>query len=232
MKKKMIILLLLLFVLIAGTVSFAPVADAQSYTAVRPGGRGGNWEIFLPLTYSDSATVKGEGGSKVDINSDWGFGFGAGYNVSDNFQINGTLTFSTKSYNAHAVNSDGSQGRQYSNYMNTSTLSLNGVYYVMQGNITPFVSAGVGITYVDTNIPTGSGSTSCWYDPWYGYICSTYVPTKTENDIMYNAGIGVRFDVKRDFGLQFGYYKTWIDISKASGTPEFDIWRLDFIFRM
>jgi opacity protein-like surface antigen len=208
-------------------------ADAQSYTAVRPGGRGGNWEIFLPLIYSDSATVKGEGGSKVDINSDWGFGFGAGYNVSDNFQINGMFTWSYKSYNATSVNPDGSVARQYSNYMDTSTLSLNGVYYIMKGNITPFVSAGVGITYVDTNIPTGgSGTSSCWYDPWYGYVCSSYVPTKTENDITYNAGIGVRFDANSQFALQFGYYKTWIDVSKASSTPDFDIWRLDFIFRM
>jgi opacity protein-like surface antigen len=206
-------------------------AEAQSYTAPRPGGRGGNWEIYLPLIYSDSATVKGEGGSKVDINADWGFGFGAGYNVNDYFQINGMLTWSTKSYNATTVGTDGTT-KKYSNYMDTSTLSLNGVYYIMNGNITPFVSAGVGITYVDTNIPTGSGSTSCWYDPWYGYVCSSYMPTKTENDISYNAGIGVRFDVDRQFGLQFGYYKTWIDISKASSTPEFDTWKLDIIFRM
>jgi opacity protein-like surface antigen len=207
-------------------------ADAQSFTTVRPGGRGGNWEIFLPIIYSDSTTVNGEGGSKVDINSDYGFGFGAGYNVNDNFQINGMFTWAYRSYNATAVNSDGTPGRQYSNYMDTSTLSLNGVFYLMQGNITPFISAGVGITYVDTNIPTGSGSTSCWYDPWYGYVCSSYVPTKTENDITYNAGFGIRFDVNRQFGMQFGYYKTYVNINKANGTPDFDNLRFDLIFRM
>ena len=206
-------------------------ADAQGFTTVRPGGRGGNWEFSLPIVYADSARISGQNGTSVDVNSDWGFGFGLGYNFNDNLQLNGLLTFGYRSYEATTVNTDGST-RKYNNYMDTSTLSLNGVYYLLNGNITPFASAGVGITYVDTNIPTGTGSTSCWYDPWYGYVCNSYVPTKTENDISYNAGIGVRFDVNRQFGMQFGYYKTWIDISKASGTPDFDIWRLDILFRM
>jgi opacity protein-like surface antigen len=225
------IMVVVLVVAALGAVVPSP-AEAQSFTSVRPGGRGGNWEIFLPIIYSDSTTVNGEGGSKVDINSDYGFGFGAGYNVNDNFQINGMFTWAYRSYNATAVNSDGTPGRQYSNYMDTSTLSLNGVFYLMQGNITPFISAGVGITYVDTNIPIGSGSTSCWYDPWYGYVCSSYVPTKTENDITYNAGIGIRFDIDRQFGMQFGYYKTYVNINKAQGTPDFDNLRFDLIFRM
>jgi len=206
-------------------------ADAQSFTSVRPGGRGGNMEFFLPLTYTDATTVNGQGGSSVDINADWGFGFGMGYNISDNFQINGTFTWASRSYDAKAVKDDGTTQR-YSNYMESSTISLNGVYYFMKGDITPFISGGVGITYVDTNIQTGPASGTCWNDPWYGYVCSSYVPTKTENDISYNAGIGVRMDVNRQFGLQAGYYKTWIDISKASGTPNFDTLRLDFIFRM
>jgi len=206
-------------------------ADAQSYTAVRPGGRAGSWEFTLPLLYADSARINGQGGASVDINADFGFGFGFGYNFTDNIQLNGIFTWSSRSYDATTVNTDGTT-RKYSNYMDTSTFSLNGVYYFLSGNINPFISAGVGITYVDTNIQSGTGSTSCWYDPWWGYVCSSYVPTKTENDVSYNAGIGVRYDANRQFGLQLGYYKTWIDMSKASGTPEFDTWRLDFIFRM
>jgi opacity protein-like surface antigen len=206
-------------------------ADAQSYTAVRPGGRAGSMEFFLPLTYTDATKVNGQGGSSVDINADWGLGFGMGYNITDNFQVNGAFTWAYRSYNAMVVKDDGTTQR-YNNYMDTSTLSLNGVYYFMNGNITPFISGGVGITYVDSNIQDGPATGSCWYDPWYGYICSSYVPTKTENDISYNAGIGVRFDVNRQFALQTGYYKTWIDFSKTSGSPNFDTLRLDFIFRM
>lgn len=221
-----------LVVVLAALWAIMPVpADAQSYTAVRPGGRAGTWDFYLPLVYADAATINGEGGSKVDINADFGFGFGFGYNFTDNFQLNGIFNWNSRSYDATTVNTDGTT-RKYSNYMDTSTFSLNGVYYFLSGNINPFISAGVGITYVDTNIQSGTGSTSCWYDPWWGYVCSSYVPTKTENDVSYNAGIGVRYDANRQFGLQLGYYKTWIDMSKASGTPEFDTWRLDFIFRM
>jgi len=206
-------------------------ADAQSFTAVRPGGRGGSWEFYLPLIYSESATINGKGGSSADLNSDWGMGFGFGYNFNENFQLNGIFSWSSRSYDAKVVQDDGSTKR-YSNYMDSSTLSLNGVYYLLNGNITPFVSGGVGITYVDTNIQNGPATGSCWYDPWWGYVCSSYVPTKTENDISYNAGLGMRFDVNRQFGLQAGYYKTWIDFGGASSTPDFSTWRLDFLFRM
>ena len=231
MKRTAIIGLMLVVAAIAVSALYVPAAEAQGFTAVRPGGRGGTSEFILPLIYTESATINGQGGSSIDLNSDWGFGFGFGYNFTDNFQLNGLFTWSSRSYDATIVQSDGATKR-YSNYMDSTTLSLNGVYYVLNGNITPFVSGGVGITYVDTNIQNGVGSTACWYDPWWGYVCSGYVPTKTENDISYNAGIGVRFDVNRDFGIQAGYYKSWIDFGGASGTPEFDIWRLDFIFRM
>jgi opacity protein-like surface antigen len=116
--------------------------------------------------------------------------------------------------------------------MESSTVSLNGAYYFMSGNFTPFVSGGIGYAFIDTNIPEGPPVNTCWVDPWGGYVCNSYVPTKTESDFSYNAGLGVRFDVNRQFGLQAGYYKSWIDFSNASDTPDFDIWRMDFIFRL
>lgn len=231
MKRWMMTGMALAFAAIAGAALYAPVAEAQGFTGVRPGGRGGTTNFYLPLIYADSATINGQGGSSVDLNADWGFGFGFGYNFNDYFQLNGLFNWNSRSYDAKVVLDNGTTQR-YSNYMDISSLSLNGVYYVLNGDITPFVSAGVGITYIDTNIQNGPSSGSCWYDPWWGYVCSTYVPTRTENDVTYNAGVGVRFDVDQRFGLQGGYYKTWIDIGNASETPEFDIWRLDFLFRM
>ncbi len=210
----------------------AAAADAQQFTTSRPGGRAGTWDFYLPLSFTDSKTFNGEGGSSLDVNGDWGFGFGFGYNFTDRFQLNGLFNWSSRSYDAKVVRPDGTTDR-YSNWMETSTLSLNGVFYFLQGDIAPFVSGGVGITYVDTNIQNGPASGTCWWDPWWGYVCSSFVPTKTENAVSYSAGMGVRFDLNRQFSLQPSYNKAWIDISKASGgMPDFDVWRLDFIFRM
>jgi opacity protein-like surface antigen len=231
MKRTTIVCLVLVIAAIAAAALYVPVAEAQTYTAVRPGGRGGTWEFNLPIMYNDSTTIDGQNGSFVDLKSSWGFGFGFGYNFNDHFQLNGLMGFNSRSYEATIVNTDGTT-RQYKNWLESSTLSLNGVYYFMSGKITPFVSGGIGLAYVDTNIQTGAGSTSCWWDPWWGYVCSSYVPTKTENDLTYNAGVGVRFDIDRQFGLQAGYYKTWIDMGRASGTPDFDTWRFDLLFRM
>jgi len=230
MQTRMKIIVAVLVVASLG-VAMPGLADAQGYSTPRPGGRTGTWEFSLPIIYTDSARIDGQNGTSVDVSSDVGWGFGLGYNFNDNFQLNGLLSFGYRSYEATTVGTDGST-KKYNNYMDTSTLSVNGVYYFLNGNMTPFASAGVGVTYVDTNIPTGSGSTACWYDPWYGYVCSSYLPTKTENDISYNAGVGVRYDVNRQFGMQVGYYKTWIDISKTSNTPAFDSLRFDILFRM
>jgi opacity protein-like surface antigen len=229
MKTLIRIMVVVLVVALFGTIVPGP-ADAQNFSSSRPGGRGENWDFILSPIYSESATIDGQGGSSVELNDDWGFGMGLGYNFNDNFQLNGLFNWSYRSYEATVVKGDGTTGR-YNNNMESTTLSLNGVYYPMSGNFTPFVSGGVGYTWVDTNIPDGPPVGTCWYDPWYGYWCDSYVPTKTESDFSYNAGIGVRFDVNRQFGLQAGYYKTWIDIGKASDTPDFDIWRFDFIFR-
>ncbi len=208
-------------------------AQAQQYTTTRPGGRAGSWDFILPLVYSDSTTINGQGGSSVNIDSAWGFGLGFGYNFTDRFQLGGLWTWSSRSYWANNIGGP-FNGNHYTNWMNTSTLSVNGTFNFLTGNVTPFVTGGVGITYIDTNIPTGySGPSTCWWDPWYGYVCNNYQPTRTENDWSYNAGLGVRFDLNRQFALSAGYYKMWVDVKNATGgTAEFDNWRLDFVFRM
>jgi opacity protein-like surface antigen len=209
----------------------APVG-AQQYTAVRPDGRAQSWEFFLPLVYTTSSTVKGQSGSKVDVNADWAFGLGFGYNITDRIRVDGLWSWAQRSYDATGIDTNGNPTRKYSSYMDTATLSVNGTYYFMTGKFSPFASLGLGYTWVDTNIPEGTGSTSCWWDPWYGYVCSSYVPTKTESDWSYTAGFGVRYDFNRQISMQLGFYRMWVDISKASTMPDFDNYRLDFIFRM
>jgi len=208
-------------VLMGGLVFPSPVM-AQAFSRAR------TMEFILPVIYSPSTTVGGQGGSSADLNSDLGLGFGFGYNVNNHFQLSGLFNWSTRSYNANIVSDDGTT-RRASGTLDTSTIAFNATYFLMSSNFTPYVSGGIGSVFVDSNIPSGQGSTACWYDPFYGYVCNSYAETKTYTSVSYTAGLGVRWEMSRQFALQGSYNKLWID---ANSTKEFDGWRLDFVFRM
>ena len=57
----------------------------------------------------------------------------------------------------------------------------------------------------------------------------TSYPTQTTDAFSYQALVGLRyeFDNDRNF-LRLGYTSQWMDFSKASGTPRFDVINLDF----
>jgi len=186
-------------------------------------------EFVLPFIYSPSATFNGQGGSSADINSNLGFGFALNYNVNNHFQVGGIFSWSSRNYTASIVDQNGATTKA-TGYLESSTIGLNATYFFMPSGFTPFVTGGIGSTFIDTNIPNGVPSTGCWYDPWYGYICNTYTPTKTQSAFSYTAGAGVRFEMNRVFSVQGSYNKMWIDLS--SGKPDLDVWRLDFVFRM
>ena len=205
-------------------------AGAQSETLAEPKGRAGAFNVLL-FTYNPSTSWGGQGGSSMKLDDGWGAGFGFGYNLSDHFQLNGVVSWGDRDYTATFVNTNGST-RQYNNKLDTTSLSLNGVFYFLKGAITPFVSGGGGLTNINTNIPTGVATTECWYDPWYGYVCNIDIPTKNETFLSYTAGLGVNFDISPRYSLQSSYNKTWLDVRRASNTPDFDVWRLDLIFRI
>lgn len=211
--------------LVMGAMGLPTTAQAQGGA---PGKRAGTLEFLLPITYQSAVKINGEGGSSADINSDLGMGLGFGYNFNDHFQLGGMVTWSTRSYDATIVDASGTPAKA-SGYLDTSTVSLYGNFYFLDSNVTPYVSAGIGSTFVDTNVPSGPPVSGCWWYPNWGYICDTYVPTHTETAVSYMAGAGVRWDITRVFSLQGSYNKLWID-SKSS--MDFDGYRVDLIFRM
>ena len=211
----------------AGVLAGSLMASSPAHAQARS--RAGTLEFILPITYSPSTDFDGEGGSGAELNSDVGWGLGLAYNFNDHFQLGGLITWSSRGYNARIRNSDGTN-RNATGTLDSSTIGLNATYFFLPGSFTPFVTGGIGSTYIDTNIQNGLPVTGCWWDPWYGYICNTYTPTKTQTAFSYTAGAGVRFDINQIFSVQGSYNRMWIDYSK--GKPEIDGLRLDFVFRM
>jgi len=229
MKTVMAISLKLILAAITSVALFAHVAEAKDR-----GNRGnGSLEFTVPITYTAAQTINGTNGSTVDFNDALSSGFGMGYNINDNVQFNFGFTWGTRNYKAQTVGDTTGVITKYSGTIDTSSLQLNAVYYFMEGDFTPFISGGFGSTFVDSNIPNGTSTDTCYWDPYWGYVCGSYVPTKSSSNVSYNTGLGARMDINRQFALQGSVNRMWINSFQTEGAkPQVDSFRIDLIFRM
>ena len=195
-----------------------------------------DFEITLTSTYVDSQSISGEQGSSVDIQDSWGWGFGFGYNLSEHLAFNFDIGWRSANYDAtiYVEDKDDSTNsglKSFTGRLDTASSLFSATYNFMDKRFTPYVTGLLGWTFVDTNVPTGPPQNWCWYDAFYGYICSSTVPTRSETDLSYGGALGVRFDVGQSVFLRLAYTKLWIDF-KNTDTRDFDAMRLDIGFLM
>ena len=207
-----IILLVLAVLVCAGS------ADAQD--------REGRWEFALGLSYQLSTGLDFEGGSTIETDNDFGFITDFGYNFTDNVAVTFGLQYTGIGYDADVFTQEGEEFGISGTY-DSWVFASNLIYNFSAGPVTPYIGAGIGYTWVDTNVPNGPSQGVCWWDPWYGYICYETYPTKTENAFSYQALLGVRYEFNEMTFMKFSYTSQWMDLPNADGTPRFDVFGLE-----
>jgi opacity protein-like surface antigen len=195
-------------------------------------GRGTGWEAGFDIIYQDSADMSFEGGSTAALEGDWGFSFAVGYRFNENLELGFGFDWQQVDYDAtlrsaqlSALSIDVSGDLEAI----TPRAWLN--YNFMPGAVTPFVTGGIGWSFIDTNIPNSRVQVGCWWDPWWGQICTPYQSTKSIDDFIYNVGAGVRWDIAPGYTLRAAYEKHWFDYGNATSTPDFDQWKLGMTFQ-
>jgi opacity protein-like surface antigen len=207
------------------------VALYAAGAAAQSAQRAGKWEFTLQPQFTHSQSFSSGNGTSGEISSSLGFGFGVAYNLSNNLALGGDFTWGSASYSATIAPAAGNPGQTQTlnGTLDTSTVRFNVIWNMIgQGDFTPFAIAGIGSTYVDTNIPYG-GPPVCWYDPWWGYYCSQ--PTRTAYDVSYSAALGVRWEIDRSIFVRALANRMWIDVGGALGTPFVDQYRVDLGFK-
>jgi opacity protein-like surface antigen len=200
---------------------FAGLAVAQSAGA-QSADRAGRWEVAIGANFQNSANVDFKGGTSADIKSGTGFKAEMSYHLTDNLQLSGSYVYDQVDYDAKLAGNTPGVVFPISGTLDYSTLMFNGTYNILSGPFTPFVTGGIGWSWVDTNIATSPPETGCWYDPWWGYVCTTWQDTKTIDGFAYQAGVGARYDFGNQFTLSASYRMTWINLDNAKSTPDFD----------
>lgn len=207
------------------SLALAPAAFAQD--------RARTWEFFIDLNYQDSLDIDFEGGSNLETDADIGWALGGIYHFSNRLALQFSFDWiradyegTVRSANPIALPPFGVRGD-----MEVWTPRVNAIFNFIDGPFTPYVSAGIGWSFIDTNIPTEPPQTGCWWDPWWGTVCTTWQDTRTSDEFAYQAGAGVRWEANRQLSLHFGYEKQWYDAGTATSTPGFDTLRFGLAYR-
>lgn len=199
---------LISFVLMLLSLSFS--GDLQAKQTKRDG----KWEASFQLLNSLSTDIEGEKGSSAEIDSDVGWGFTLGYNVNPHILVNYEFTSTTPRYDATLVDDD-NKTHNIKHKMNLYNSQLNVVYNFMTEQFTPFVQAGVGWSYMDSNVADGPPEVICWWDPWFGRQCDYYQDTYNDTRFSYNVAAGVRYELDNSMFFRASYQQNWVDLSNS-----------------
>lgn len=195
-----------------------------------PGGRAGTWNAGIRLsdTLADDHDTDG---ARAHSDSSIGVGMGVAYNFSGHWALGAVFDWSSIDYDA-TLTSDRGVDYGLSGTTDVGVLALEGTYYFTEGRLAPFVSAQLGMAFIDTDVPDGPPQTVCWYDPWWGYYCGAYVPTHSESDLSYGAVGGLRWDVSRNFFVRGEAGVQWTEVGGDVGTLDSTVLRLEAGWRV
>jgi opacity protein-like surface antigen len=206
----------------------APGAQAQNAF------RDKRWEFTLQMRGVEGKEHSFEGGSTAKTKDSLGFGVGVSYNINPHFNLGGEFLWVSQDYDATIQAAAGNPSGSYvgRGSVDLASFMFNATWHLLAGPVTPYLQAGIGSTTVDSNIPSGPPGNYCWYYPWWGYYCGTYVPTATQTSFAYNAGAGIRWDFSREMFMRFGAQQQWTDFSgTTSSYPSNTVWRLELGFK-
>jgi opacity protein-like surface antigen len=190
-------------------------------------------EFYLGPVFTPGRNQSFEGGSSLRTDTGLGLNLGFAHDFNRQWQGGGEITWSNTDYRATVAPgpSNPNGASEIRGTIESWTLRFFGTYNFTTTALKPFVSGGAGWTYVDTNIPTGLPQNVCWWYPWYGYVCSSYLPTAATTKFSYNGALGLRYDFPGNSFVRGMVNLQWVDFGGASGSDYWTQYRIDFGWR-
>lgn len=192
--------------------------------------RDDKWEFFLSPQFTNSKTLEFDNGARADINERSSIAFGLGYNINPYIELTTQFASSNSNYTGTRIAEDGSDTpEKFVANLYTSSINFGFTYNLFSSPFTPYISANIGSTYIDSGIPTGDIGSFCYWYPYWGYVCSPTALTYTSTEFNYGAGLGLRYDFNRKLYIKGGVNLNVIDTS-SSNTADFTTYQFTFGF--
>lgn len=204
--------------LLLGMTSLA-FAAASSAALVRvTGERAGHWDASLLINWVEGETLDYDGGGEIRVKDSWGWGFGIHYNIDNHWNVGFDMALNRPDYSAK-IQTDRNNPNEFTYIDHTAYRydgQFNGQYNILKGPVTPYLQAGLGWTYMDSNIVKDI-SYYCGGGGYYYPYCRAYANTFDETSFSWNVGLGVRWDIGDYVFMRVAVIQQWID---TSGDPE------------
>lgn len=194
-----------------------------------PRGRSNEYSVNLQAVGSKSYTF--EGGAAARNDGGAGVSLSIARNLNDHFAIGAEAAWSAFNFRANVVPGAGNAAAGFESEGDTEMVAfrLHATWYLLSGPTTPFLTAGVGVTFFDPEFDNASPANACWIYPWYGQVCGAAPPENTLTRLGYTAGAGLRWDLPHDWGfLRVLAGGEWIHFSEASSPVGYVQLRADF----
>ena len=206
------------------------VLTLSTFASAQSAQRDRGWELGLDIVYQDATTFDFDGGSKLELDEDLGLSLIFAYRYNAHLEAQFAFDWNSVDYSGQLVLQDRTS-RRASGDMDTFTPRFDVHFNLLSKPITPYVMAGIGYAFINTDIPEGRPQTGCWWDPWYGYICTDYQDTKDVEELTYQYGLGIRSDYSRTGSMRFAYERHYLDIGRTSSMPYVDQFKIGWIYR-
>lgn len=188
--------------------------------------RASKWDLSFNLLHTESEKAGGANGSGLEIDSELGWGFSVAYNLNTHFGLGFDFSHVRPNYTAKLVDEDG-VSTEIRHTLDITTGQFKGIWNFLEGPLTPYAEAGLGWTYIDSNVASEPPVTGCWWDPFWGWICSSFWNTYSDTSFSYGGAVGVRWEINPSVYLRGGYNLLKVDLSSAANDLSLNSWRVD-----
>jgi opacity protein-like surface antigen len=209
------------------------VSLAQGYGNTRAQ----SWDFSIGGIYQKANISKGQGGSSLEVDNAFGLGFNIGYNFNNRLNMSADFEFLRPDYTAVVLSEpnppDGSPPviSTIEHRLSQFNGRLKGTYYFTDGPFVPYVEAGFGWTYIDSNVADGPPQGFCWWHPWWGYVCQSFVNTFSTTETTYGGALGVRYEMAGNSFIKASYNLWKLNTGSERADPQFESIRIEYGWR-
>jgi opacity protein-like surface antigen len=194
-------------------------ALAQIPMATEPFSRLGRTEVYGIGQYlhSSDITFNGPFGDVKTKMDDTGLGgFGVAWHFSDFFSVRADFMFGGATFSGNVpLETGGTTFIKQDAFLQTGRFNVD--YNMINRRITPVLTAGIGYQYLETELNHLPPVNACWWDPWWGWICTTTHPIAWETDFTWNAGAGFRWNILDNLFIKAMANATWLEYQNSRG---------------